>query len=314
MLKDDVLKILEENRGKEVSGVFIAQKLGVTRAAVSKAIKRLREEGNGVSSRTNGGYTLSDRSFAMSKIGIEGLLKRQMPVYYYEQTDSTNTRAKILALEDDCPCALIAAEKQTEGRGRRGRSFYSPGGSGVYFSILVRPELTYEQCQRVVPMTAVAVSRAIEKVCSVKTQIKWVNDLYYEGKKVCGIATESIGNVEEPCPGALIVGIGINVNTEDFPSELREKAGSLGVVVNRNALVAACVNEFFDLFGNIDSSDFIKEYRSKCFVIGQKVWVLTEPPYEALAENVDKDGKLIVLKSDGKRVRLSTDEVSVLPS
>ena len=178
---------------------------------------------------------------------------------------------------------------------------------------MVRPKLTYEQCQRVVPMTAVAVSRAIEKVCSIKTLIKWVNDLYYEGKKVCGIATESIGSVEEPCPGALIVGIGINVNTEDFPSELREKAGSLGVVVNRNALVAACVNEFFDMFENIDSCDFIKEYRSKCFVLGKKVTVLTDMPYEALAESVDDDGKLIVVKSDATKIKLSTDEVSVLP-
>lgn len=183
MFKDKVLKILEENRGNEISGVDIAEKLGVTRAAVCKAVKQLRRSGNAIISRNNGGYTLEENSSALSEIGIKKLLDNPIDVAYYPETDSTNTRAKILALDKNVACALIVADSQTEGRGRRGRSFFSPKGSGVYFSIMFRPRLTYAECQRVVPMTAVAVSQAIENVCNQKTYIKWVNDLYYNGKK-----------------------------------------------------------------------------------------------------------------------------------
>lgn len=313
MFKHKVLQILEENRGSEISGVFIAERLGVSRAAVCKAVAELRSDGNAVESRRNGGYKLLKDSSAISDIGIKGLLKNQLPVYCYDRVDSTNTRAKMIAFEGKEATALVVADEQTEGRGRRGRSFFSPSGSGAYFSLLIKPELTYAECQRVVPMTAVAVSRAIEKTCGIKTEIKWVNDLYFKGRKVCGIATESIGDVSEPGPSALIVGIGINVDTHLFPSEIENKAGSLGVAINRNALIAACVNEFFELFGHICSNSFMNEYRKKCFVIGQKVKVLTEPPYEAIAEDVDNDGRLIVKNGDGKRVKLTTDEVSVLP-
>lgn len=313
MFKDKVLKILEENRGNEISGVDIAEKLGVSRAAVCKAVKQLRRSGNSIISRNNGGYTLEENSSALSEIGIKKLLDNPIDVAYYPETDSTNTRAKILALDKNVACALIVADSQTEGRGRRGRSFFSPKGSGVYFSIMFRPKLTYAECQRVVPMTAVAVSQAIESVCNEKTYIKWVNDLYYNGKKICGIATESIGELGEACPDALVVGIGINVNTCDFPDDIKNKAGALDVTVNRNALVAACVNRFFELFRDIDKDDFMDEYRKKCFILGQKVTVLTSPPYDAIAENVDDDGKLIVVKPDGTKVKLSTDEVSVLP-
>lgn len=313
MFKDKVLEILEENRGNEISGVDIAGKLGVTRAAVCKAVKQLRRSGNAIISRNNGGYTLEENSAALSEIGIKNLLQKPIDVVYYPQTDSTNTRAKILALDKNVACALIVADSQTEGRGRRGRSFFSPKGSGVYFSIMFRPRLTYAECQRVVPMTAVAVSQAIENVCNQKTYIKWVNDLYYNGKKICGIATESIGELGEACPDALIVGIGINLNTVDFPDYIKDKAGALGVTVNRNALVAACVNSFFALFRDIDKNDFMDEYRKKCFILGQKVTVLTSPSFDALAESVDDDGKLIVVKSDATKIKLSTDEVSVLP-
>lgn len=142
MFKDKVLKILEENRGNEISGVDIAEKLGVSRAAVCKAVKQLRRSGNSIISRNNGGYTLEENSAALSEIGIGKLLDTAIDIAYYPETDSTNTRAKILALDKNVERTLVVADSQTEGRGRRGRSFYSPKGSGVYFSIMLRPKLT----------------------------------------------------------------------------------------------------------------------------------------------------------------------------
>ena len=139
MFKDKVLEILEENRGNEISGVDIAGKLGVTRAAVCKAVKQLRRSGNAIISRNNGGYTLEENSAALSEIGIKNLLQKPIDVAYYPQTDSTNTRAKILALDKNVACALIVADSQTEGRGRRGRSFFLPRAAEFIFRLCSVP-------------------------------------------------------------------------------------------------------------------------------------------------------------------------------
>lgn len=312
MFKDEVLMILEKNRGKEVSGEYIASRFNVSRALVCKAVKKLREEGNEISARNNGGYTLAENSGALSDIGIAERMSVARPVIYLPETDSTNKRAKIMALTGAVHGTVVAADRQTEGRGRRGRSFYSPAGSGVYFSVIIRPDFDYEQCQKVIPMTAVAVSRAIEKVCGLKTDIKWVNDLYYHGKKVVGIATESIGELGGVKPDALIVGIGINVTTQDFPEELRDKAGALDVCINRNLLVAACVDEFFELYDGLAAAEFMDEYREKCFVLGKEVRVLCSEPYLAKAVRIDDFGELIVEKASGELVKLLTEEVSVV--
>lgn len=312
MIKDKVLEILENNRTIVLSGERIAKSLGVSRAAVCKAVKSLREEGHRIYSCTNEGYSMTEESDVLSVAGIETYLNFKYNVIVLGTTDSTNKQAKIMALDGAPNGSVIVADEQTAGKGRRNRSFYSPKGSGVYFSIILRPEFDYAECQKIVPMAAVAVSRAIKKVCDVDVDIKWVNDIYLNGKKIVGISTESTGEVNGSKPESLIVGIGINVSTEIFPAEISEKAGSLGVKVNRNKLVAECINEFFLLYPGITSGSFIKEYRQKCFVLGKKVIVLGDNPFEAIAVDMTDSCELVV-ECNGVRTILNTEEVSVKP-
>lgn len=312
MLKDEVLTIFEKKRGERVPGEYIASRLNVSEQLVSEAVKKLCEEGNEISPYGDGGYVLAKNCKALSGTKIAEKMNVARPVIYLPETDSTNTRAKILAHGGAAHGTVVVADRQTEGRGRRGRSFYSPAGSGVYFSVILRPKFDYEQCQKAIPMTAVAVSRAVEKVCGLKTDIKWVNDLYYRGKKVAGIAVESVGEPGKGKPDVLIVGIGINVTTRNFPEELRDKAGALGVRIDRNLLVAACVDEFFELYDGLIDAEFMDEYRAKCFVLGKKVRVLCAESYLAKAVRIDDFGALIVEKGSGERVKLLIEEVSVV--
>lgn len=305
-----MLKIFEENRGVELSGETLGKTLGVSRTAVWKTVGKLRSEGHEILSCTKGGYTLSEQSDIISAVGIQMYLRSSHEITVFDEIDSTNSRAKLMAIDGAADGSVVVAECQSGGRGRRGRSFFSPRGAGVYFSIIIRPNISYLQCQKVVPLSAVAVTQAIHDVCGLDTQIKWVNDVYFNGKKVVGIGTESIGQLGEDKPEALIVGIGINVTTDNFPEELHDKAGSLGVKVNRNRLIAECINCFDRLYPGVSESLFIPEYRQKCFVLGKKVNVLCEKPYEALALDVDENGALIV-ETEGKLVTLNTEEVSV---
>ncbi len=313
MSKEKVLEILEKNRGKVVSGEEIARALGVTRASVCKDIAKLRREGNEIFSKSNSGYILSRSSPALSAVGITCRMKTVRPVVYFSSVDSTNKRAKIMAAEGASDGTVIVADSQTEGHGRRGRSFYSPAGSGLYFSIILRPEFSYVLCQRIVPLAAVAVRRAIKSVCGINTRIKWVNDIYFSDKKIAGICTESIGQFGADRPDAVVLGIGINVSTQNFPAEIAETAGSLGVFVDRNALAAACVDNVFDMLSGIADATFMDEYRAECMTIGKQVDVFSGDKYlySAKALEIDDDGLLIVQKESGETVSLITQEVSI---
>lgn len=313
MSKDKVLEILEKNRGKTVSGEFIAKTLGISRASVCKDISKLREEGNEIYSRTNAGYMLDESSPALSAAGIKSSMRIPREVVYRPVVDSTNVRAKIMAAEGASDGTVVAADSQTSGHGRRGRNFYSPPGKGVYFSLILRPGISYMLCRRVVPLAAVAVSRAVKTVCRAETQIKWANDIYFRGRKAAGICTESIGQLGADAPDALIVGIGINVLPQEFPAELDGKAGSLGTRVSRNALIAQCVECIYELLPQISSAEFMDEYRQKCFTLGREVTVYADdkPQYRAKAVRIDDDGVLFVEKSDGSVVPLITEEASV---
>ncbi len=312
MVKDKVLEILEKNRTIALSGESIARSLGVSRSAVCKAVKNLKKEGHRIYSRTNEGYSMTEESDVLSVAGIKTYLDSERDVIVFDVTDSTNKQAKMMAIGGALNGTVVVADEQTAGKGRRDRNFYSPKGSGVYFSIIIRPEFDYFQCQKIVPMATVAVARAIKKVCGTDVTIKWVNDIYLNGKKIVGILTESTGEINGNKPESLIVGIGINVSTEVFPIEIAEKAGSLGVRVNRNRLVAECVNEFFSLYPGVPTGGFIEEYRQKCFVLGKKVIVLCDSPYEADAVDITDSCELVV-EHDGVRRVLKTEEVSIKP-
>lgn len=232
-----------------------------------------------------------------------------------DETDSTNRVAKELAWQGESEGTLVIANVQSAGRGRLGRSFYSPAGSGIYASLILRPDLAATQALRITSCAAVAVARAIENVTALSPQIKWVNDVYVHGKKVCGILTEAGFSGQGEQMQHAILGIGVNVGTMQFPDELSHIATSLeneiGQSVSRSRLLAEICNEFSVFYENIQKATFLEESKRRSFVLGKQIMVHTpDGAYEAKAVDLNEEGYLIVEK-DGIQECLYTGEISV---
>ncbi len=230
-------------------------------------------------------------------------------VYYYDTIDSTNDEAKRL-INTFSGNFLVIASHQTKGRGRWNRNFFSPGGSGLYFSLVLRPAIPTEKCALVTVAAAVAVAEEVEKFSGKRADIKWVNDIYVGGKKCVGILTESIFEKDKPL--SIIVGVGINLTTSDFPDEIKEKAGNIGEV-DRNAMVAAICDKIACFVENIEEKKFMNEYVRRCFLLGKDVTVydkIVDKIYTAKAQEIDEEGRLVVA-CNGERLVLSSEEVSL---
>ncbi len=234
--------------------------------------------------------------------------------YAFDCIDSTNAEAKRLAVSGE-RFALIAAAEQSAGRGRMGRRFHSPVGTGVYFSLLHTLDRPISDAVSVTSATAVAVMRAIRRLCGVQTEIKWVNDLYLDGKKVAGILAESVSNPARPTECAVIIGIGINLRPASFPAELAEIATTLGnSTVSRSALIAAIAEELTPYLCAPDLRTWLDDYRAHSCVLGRAVeWRIGEEIFCGRAVEIDCDGALIVERADGARARLATGEISLRP-
>lgn len=312
-VKHELLKLLEKSKGIYLSGERIAESLGVSRAAVWKAINALKTEGYAINAVTNKGYMLSAESNMLSEEGIRLHLKRDIPLTVYHETDSTNRRCISLALEGAGNGTAVVANRQTAGRGRRGRSFYSPSGTGIYLSVLIHPQFDISKSVLVTVAASVAVARAIERVCGISPQIKWVNDIYINGKKVCGILTEAVTDFESGRISSVVAGIGINCSTTDFPEEIRDTAGCIPGFFSRNELTAAVIDEFLDITEDIESRDFIGYYREHSMIIGNEINIFAsgKDPVPALATGIDDNGGLEIRYSDGTCATLTTGEVSI---
>ena len=236
----------------------------------------------------------------------------------YDTLESTNTLAKELAKAGAPQGTVVIADRQTGGRGRMGRQFHSPAGQGIYLSVILRPDCRAEQLMHLTCAVAVAMCDAVEKVAGLRPQVKWINDLILAGRKVGGILTEL--SLDGPMVDFAVVGIGINCNqqAEDFPAELQAIAGSLamstGKPMEREALVAAMIDAIYtmhlSLLSGKDAS--MARYRADCITLGREVAVHSAAgTYEALAEDVDRDGSLCVRLRDGSMRTVSSGEVSV---
>lgn len=229
-------------------------------------------------------------------------------VLVYPSIDSTNLEAKRRALSGEGQ-ALIVAKAQTAGRGRLGRSFYSPDATGVYFSVLHTVTAPLSDAVSVTSAAAVAVMRAIKRVCGVQTEIKWVNDLYLDGKKVCGILAESV-----PVEGGIgiVVGVGINLRDADFPDTLADIAGALHTNVSRVELIAAVCRELLPYLKEPTDRSWLDDYRHHSFVLGHPItWIRGNECFEGVALDIDGDGGLIVRDRLGVVQTLSSGEISV---
>lgn len=321
-VRSDVLRTLEERRGSFFSGEQLAEQLGVSRAAVWKAIKQLEKEGYAIEAVPNKGYCLGKHADVMSEEGIRAYLPENLQtlqIEVYKETTSTNVLAKQDAINGKSEGRLYVAEQQTAGKGRRGRSFVSVPGGNICMSLLLRPGIGAEDAVFITTAVCVAVHRAIRIVTGIITDIKWVNDLYYQGKKVCGILTEAVTDCETGLVDCVIPGIGINFNIapEQFPEELREIAGSLFDGMNRynvtrNQLTAEIVTQIYMVLDDLKERKFLQEYKEHSMLLGKKIWILTnEGKEEATAIDVDESGGLVVRLADDSVKTLNTGEVSV---
>ncbi len=318
-VRDAILSELMNKRGQFLSGEQLAAELSVSRSAIWKAIGQLRSEGYPIEAATNRGYRLTGGD-VLSREGIHRYLKDpDLDVHVYGSVGSTNTLLKAWA-EDGCSEGTVAvAEEQSAGRGRRGRSFYSPKGTGIYLSILLRPEGTAEAALPITTTAAVAVAETIEEFSGKAAQIKWVNDVCLDGKKVCGILTEASVDVESGGLHYAIVGIGINAlrPADGFPKELQDVAGAVFDTCDRPdlrcRLAAALLDRFFVHYRALGSDECFEAYRRRCLVLGKRVTVFAGGAAAGEAEvlELERDYSLRVRYDDGQIASLNSGEVSV---
>lgn len=312
--KQALLQALSAAEGGYISGQQLAETLGVSRAAIHKAALSLTAQGYALDSAPRRGYRLlGGDPFCAEAVG-----PYPAPVYCYDALESSNLTAKQLALTGAPHGTLILTGQQNAGRGRLGRRFESPAGKGVYCSLLLRPSLSAADAQTVTVGAAVAVARVVKVLCGLELGIKWVNDLYYQGKKVCGILTEAGTDIESGQLEWLVVGIGLNLTTTaaDWPDELARTAGSLfpggPSPVSRAALAGAIARELLSLCPAFDCLD---EYRARCFVPGHWVTVCTNSEtYAAKALFIDDAGRLVVEREGRRQEALRHGEVSIRPT
>ncbi|ONI40885.1 biotin--[acetyl-CoA-carboxylase] ligase [Candidatus Epulonipiscium fishelsonii] len=317
--KEQVLKLLLKNPTKHISGEQIANELNMSRNAIWKVIKSLETEGYDITAVRNKGYSLNLSTDILSKSGIENYIdnKTFFDIETYDSVPSTNTLAKKHASQQPMEGKVIVSKMQTQGRGRRGRDFYSPNDTGVYFSIVLCPKLEKEELTFITSLTAVAVCRAIQKLSDTNPKIKWVNDIYIDNKKVSGILTEASFSIENGQVEYVIVGIGINIYKPevDFPEDIKNIAGYIFEETSidiRNKLVATVLNEFLSLYQNFNIEEIAKEYKNLSFIIGKTIYVLTEnDKITAKVNDINSRNELVVEYEDGKIEALNSGEISI---
>ena len=323
MSREYVLSLLLEDTAAYLSGEEMSRRLGVSRAAVWKAIETLRQEGYEISSAPNRGYRLEAAPDRVREGELRGPLTGCVigsSLSCLDVIDSTNTECKRLAMSGAPHGLAVLAEEQTGGRGRLGRSFQSPRGGGLYLSVLLRPDLPPAEVVDFTAWVAVAVCDGVEAACGVRPRIKWTNDLVLNGKKLAGILTELGLESETNSLQCLVTGIGINVNQgeEDFEGEVRDIATSLALAlgrpVRRSHLAAEVLKALDRMYAGFphNKEEYLEKYRADCMTPGNQVQLITPVSrQEATALAIDDQFRLVVELPDGTRKALSTGEVSV---
>lgn len=321
-MKTEILRLLKTSQDF-ISGQQLCEQFQVSRTAVWKVIDQLKKEGYEIEAVRNKGYRLIDSSDVLSKAEIESQITTKWAgkkVVYYDETDSTNTRAKELGDAGDKKDhgTLFVADRQIAGKGRRGRAWESPSGSSIYMTLLLHPDILPSKASELTLIMALAVEEGIEKVTGMRPGIKWPNDIILSGKKTCGILTEMSAEIDYI--NYVVIGVGINVNQNTFAEDIKDVATSLkiekGSSVRRAPLVAAVMESFekyYEIFMQTeDLTGVIDRYNELLLNCGEKVRVL-EPghEYEAMALGINETGELIVRLPDGEEKEVYAGEVSV---
>lgn len=323
-IKDNIISILESNKGLFISGEKLANDLNVSRTAIWKAVKSLRNEGYNIYSVSNKGYSLSKETDMLSS----KIIKNNMPKYsdkfnfkIYKTVESTNIIARYMAVNGAESGTVVLAEEQTNGYGRNGKSFFSPYGTGIYMSIILnlKKEKKLFNSSFITTAAAMAVSKSIEEVSNENTQIKWVNDVFINEKKVCGILTEGAFSFEDGRLDYAVIGIGVNVNfpKNGFPKELDNIAASINLkndTINtqsdmRNILIAKILENLYDYYFN--DVVFYEEYKKRSFLIGKKVSInINDKEHIVRVLDIDETFALIIEFQNGKIDRVISGSVN----
>ena len=319
--KEKLLALLENSKGTFFSGEEIARTLQVSRAAVWKAVNALREDGYTIDAATNKGYRLSPDSDILSPQGIRRFLKpeyRDLDLTVLPTAPSTNALVREKANQGRPEGCVIVACEQTDGRGRYGRQFFSPIDSGVYLSLLLRPTAySPQQATCLTAAAAAAMCQAIEAVTGQQPGIKWVNDIFLHGKKVCGILTEAAVGLETGALDYMVLGAGVNLYppVKGFPEEIQPIAGSVlerSCPEAKNRLVGEFLNRFWDFYTHPECRTYLEDYRSRSLAIGQNVTVLSAGrAVSAYAYGIDDDFRLLVRYENGDTEALSYGEIRI---
>ena len=327
-MKYEILKALREAAPEFVSGEALSRLLGVTRTSVWKCINELRTENYEIEASSRNGYRFVSKPVRLNSFEIAyrlGTVTIGRNVLYYDELDSTNSYAKKLATEGCEDGTVVIAGRQTAGRGRIGRNWYSPQDKGIYMTVVLKPMIPPEKIQLLTLAASVAAVDAIRCVCDVEAGIKWPNDIILDGKKVCGILTEM--NCETDLVNFAAIGIGINFSQKpgDFPDELRDKAVSLmtylqdrgtqGKTPDRLDLIRSVLTELdkgYSLLMEDCGSEIVEMWKQRSLTIGREVSIHhRDGQFTGIARNITLDGRLVVSCSDGAIREVLSGEISV---
>lgn len=319
-MKEEILRLLRSADGY-ISGQELCNRFGVSRTAVWKAINQLKEAGYEIEAQQNKGYRLVAAPDLMTEAEIKSLMHTDWvakEVLYFDTIDSTNTKAQELAEKGYPSGTLVVADKQESGKGRRGRSWVSPSGTGIFMTLMIKPDINPNNASMLTLVAALAVAKAITSVTGEEALIKWPNDIVVNGKKVCGILTEM--NAQFDYINHIVVGIGINVHNESFPEEISQMASSLlieagGKRFHRAQIIAETMSyfeQYYDIFLKTqDLSALVREYDELLVNRNKSVRVLDpKEPFDGKAMGITPKGELIVDTWESRKL-VSSGEVSV---
>ena len=319
-IKDKLLKLLFYYSPEYITADSLALRLGISRSTVLRYIRNLRNEGHKIYGCTNRGFSLQNTADDIIPFEISKFYPVEPEkIRIFSSLPSTNATAKEMAGCGAPEGTILIAEKQTHGRGRLGRKFYSPAQSGLYMSIILRPSLSPNETLLITTLAAVAVAESIDYLTNETTQIKWVNDIYLHNKKVAGILTEASVNPNTQKMDYVVLGIGINVYKPQagFPPDLSDIAGAVYQTdepQGRVRLIASVLQRFDYYYKNIKKKEFFSVYAEKNLLMNQNVLVIQgDNSFPAKVIGLNDDFSLKLLLPDGEITNLLSGELSVRP-
>ena len=319
-MKEEILKMLRETDGY-ISGQELCNKFGVSRTAIWKVMKQLKEAGYNIEAQQNKGYHIVSAPDVMDAAELKSIWKPKWvgcEILYFDSIDSTNTKAQELAEKGYPSGTLVVADKQIAGKGRRGRNWESPSGCGIFMTLMLKPDINPNNASMLTLVSALAVAKALADITGKDAKIKWPNDIVIDGRKVCGILTEMSAQFDYI--NNIVIGIGINVNNSSFPEEISATASSLRLLSGgqkyRRAEIIEKIMKYFEKYYSIfleteDLSALVNEYDAMLVNMKKQVKVLDpKEPFEGKAMGITKTGELIVDTWESRKL-VSSGEVSV---